>query len=250
MSEAETRSRRVVDFHSHVLPNIDDGSSSLSMSREIMEETRRQKVKKMVASPHFYPNRVSLDSFLSNREKAAKALLSVHDIDLCPSIFLGAEVAYYEGIGDSPFLSDLTIVGTNTLMIEMPFHKWSDKEISDVLDISLNSSFSVILAHIERYLYWQDPDTINRLLDAGVFIQSNADFFINTETRNKALSMLKNNKIHILGSDTHNTDERPQRIGEAKAIIKESLGEDVITEVLYHSKILLEGAISIDQMGF
>ena len=73
MSEAETRSRRVVDFHSHVLPNIDDGSSSLSMSREIMEETRRQKVKKMVASPHFYPNRVSLDSFLSNREKAAKA---------------------------------------------------------------------------------------------------------------------------------------------------------------------------------
>ena len=83
-----------------------------------------------------------------------------------------------------------------------------------------------------------------------MFIQSNADFFINTETRNKALSMLKNNKIHILGSDTHNTDVRPQRIGEAKAIIKDSLGEDVITEMLYHSKTLLEGAISIDQMGF
>ena len=250
MSETETRSRRVIDFHSHVLPNIDDGSSSLEMSREIMEETRRQKVKKMVATPHFYPDRMSLDIFLSKREKAAKALLSVHDIDTCPSIFLGAEIAYYEGIGDSPFLGDLTIVGTNSLMIEMPFHKWSGKEISEILSISLCSPFSVILAHIERYLNWQDPDTINRLLDAGVFIQSNAEFFIEKETRNKALSMLKDAQIHILGSDTHNTDTRPQRIGEAKAIIKDSLGEGVIENMLYHSKTLLDGALSIDQMEF
>lgn len=134
-------------------------------------------------------------------------------------------------------------------MIEMPFHKWSGKEISEILNISLCSSFSVILAHIERYLNWQDPDTINRLLDAGVFIQSNAEFFIEKETRNKALSMLKDDKIHILGSDTHNTDTRPQMIGEAKAIIKDSLGEDAIEKMLYHSKTLLDGALSIDQMG-
>ena len=250
MSETKTKGVRVIDFHSHVLPELDDGASSLAMSQEILRQTRSQKVKKMVATPHFYPDKTSLESFLSKREVAARKILSVYDEDTCPTLYLGAEAAYYPGIGDSTLLDYLTIVGTNTLMIEMPFHKWSDKEISDVLDISLNSSFSVILAHIERYLYWQDPDTINRILDAGVFIQSNADFFINTETRNKALTMLKNNKIHILGSDTHNTDGRPQRIGEAKAIIKDSLGEDVITEMLYHSKTLLEGAISIDQMGF
>ena len=106
------------------------------------------------------------------------------------------------------------------------------------------------IKYIERYLNWQDPDTINRLLDAGVFIQSNAEFFIEKETRNKALSMLKDAQIHILGSDTHNTDTRPQRIGEAKAIIKDSLGEGVIENMLYHSKTLLDGALSIDQMGF
>ena len=189
MSETKTKGVRVIDFHSHVLPELDDGASSLAMSQEIMRQTRSQKVKKMVATPHFYPDKTSLESFLSKREAAARKILSVYDEDTCPTLYLGAEAAYYPGIGDSTLLDYLTIVGTNTLMIEMPFHKWSDKEISDVLDISLNSSFSVILAHIERYLYWQDPDTINRLLDAGVFIQSNADFFINTETRNKALSM-------------------------------------------------------------
>ena len=61
--------------------------------------------------------------------------------------------------------------------------------------------------------------------------------------------MLKDDKIHILGSDTHNTDTRPQMIGEAKAIIKDSLGEDAIEKMLYHSKTLLDGALSIDQMG-
>ena len=70
MPDIKARSKRVIDFHSHVLPNIDDGSSSLSMSKEILEETRRQKVKKMVASPHFYPDRMALDVFLSKREKA------------------------------------------------------------------------------------------------------------------------------------------------------------------------------------
>lgn len=248
MSEKETRSARVIDFHSHVLPSIDDGSSSTVMSREIMTETRRQKVKKMVASPHFYPDRMALDSFLHKRDESVKSLLSVWDEETCPNIYLGAEVAYYEGISLSSYLDRLTIVGTNTLMIEMPFYKWSKKEVSEVIDISLKWDLNVILAHIERYLLWQDEDTLKRLLDAGIFIQSNAENFVDYDTRRKALEMVKNGEIHILGSDTHNTSTRPQMIGQAKNIIKESLGEEAIREMLCVSKTLLDGAVSIDQM--
>lgn len=248
MPDIKARSKRVIDFHSHVLPNIDDGSSSLSMSKEILEETRRQKVKKMVASPHFYPDRMALDVFLSKREKAAKELLSIFDEESCPFVFLGAEVAYYDGIGDSPLLDHLTIVGTNTVMVEMPFNKWSGKEVSEIVNISLGGRFNVLLAHTERYLSMQSEGVLERLLSAGVYFQSNAEHFLNNETQKRALEMLKNRMIHVLGSDTHNTTTRPQTIGKAKEIIKEKLGEDVISEMLYTSKILLEGAVSIDQM--
>ena len=161
---------------------------------------------------------------------------------------MGAEAAYYPGIGDSTLLDYLTIVGTNTLMIEMPFHKWDESEVADIIRISMNEDLNVILAHIERYLSWQEEGVIDRLRDAGVFIQSNAEFFISPSTRPKALDMLRNNKIHILGSDTHNTSSRPQMIGEAKTIIREQLGEDTLIDMLYTSKKLLEGAVSIDQM--
>ena len=248
MSETKTKGVRVIDFHSHVLPELDDGASSLAMSQEIMRQTRSQKVKKMVATPHFYPDKTSLESFLSKREAAARKILSVYDEDTCPTLYLGAEAAYYPGIGDSTLLDYLTIVGTNTLMIEMPFHKWDESEVADIIRISMNEGLNVILAHIERYLSWQEEGVIDRLRDAGVFIQSNAEFFISPSTRPKALDMLRNNKIHILGSDTHNTSSRPQMIEEAKTIIREQLGEDTLIDMLYTSKKLLEGAVSIDQM--
>lgn len=248
MSEIKTKGVRVIDFHSHVLPELDDGASSLAMSQEILRQTRSQKVKKMVATPHFYPDKTSLESFLSKREVAARKILSVYDEDTCPTLYLGAEAAYYPGIGDSTLLDYLTIVGTNTLMIEMPFHKWDESEVADIIRISMNEGLNVILAHIERYLSWQEEGVIDRLRDAGVFIQSNAEFFISPSTRPKALDMLRNNKIHILGSDTHNTSSRPQMIGEAKTIIREQLGEDTLIDMLYTSKKLLEGAVSIDQM--
>ena len=44
---------RIIDFHSHLLPAIDDGSKDIAMSLEILQETRRQKVRKIVATPHF-----------------------------------------------------------------------------------------------------------------------------------------------------------------------------------------------------
>lgn len=248
MSEKENKSARVIDFHSHVLPALDDGSKSTEMTRIIMEETRRQKVKKMVASPHFYPDKMSLESFLEKRRKAASDLLSVWDMESCPRVFLGAEVAYYSGIGDSSFLSDLTIIGTNTLMIEMPFHKWSGREISEILDITLSGEFNVLLAHIERYISWQEEKTLDRLLDAGVFIQSNAENFTDPDSLKKALSMVQEGKIHVLGSDTHNITTRPQTIGKAKELIKDNLGEEVIRNMLLVSKTLLNGAVSIDQM--
>ena len=133
-------------------------------------------------------------------------------------------------------------------MIEMPVHKWDESEVADIIRISMNEGLNVILAHIERYLSWQEEGVIDRLRDAGVFIQSNAEFFISPSTRPNALDMLRNNKIHILGSDTHNTSSRPQMIGEAKTIIREQLGEDTLIDMLYTSKKLLEGAVSIDQM--
>ena len=75
---------RIIDFHSHLLPAIDDGSKDIAMSLEILQETRRQKVRKIVATPHFYPEEMSLSRFLEKRERAVEEVLSVFDSSTCP----------------------------------------------------------------------------------------------------------------------------------------------------------------------
>ncbi|MGN1164196.1 MAG: CpsB/CapC family capsule biosynthesis tyrosine phosphatase [Candidatus Ornithospirochaeta sp.] len=247
MDEGRRRAR-IIDFHSHVLPCIDDGSKNKEMSRNIMAETHRQKVRKMVATPHFYPDSMSLSSFLSDRERSAKLLLSVWNKETCPRIFLGAEVAYFQGIGESENLERLTIVGTNTLLLEMPYSVWSERMIDEVVSIKYGQGLDVVLAHVERCLSFQEKGTLDYLLSRGIYTQCNASFFLDVDRQEKALDMLGRGKIHILGSDTHNTTSRRQRIGEAGDLIRERIGNDIVEKMLGYSRLLLSGAVSIDQM--
>lgn len=239
---------RIIDFHSHLLPAIDDGSKDIAMSLEILQETRRQKVRKIVATPHFYPEEMSLSRFLEKRERAVEKVLSVFDSSTCPRVYLGAETGYFRGIGDSDEISQLTIVGTNTILVEMPFRPWSEATVEDIISLSIQRGLNVILAHIERYRTFFSDRTMDRLLSSGIYIQSNAEFFLDKEKEKDAMDMLSSDRIHILGSDVHNTGQRRQRIGEARDKIRETLGEETMERILETSRFLLSGALSIDEI--
>ena len=106
----------------------------------------------------------------------------------------------------------------------------------------------MVLAHIERYRTFFSDRTMDRLLSSGIYIQSNAEFFLDKEKEKDAMDMLSSDRIHILGSDVHNTGQRRQRIGEAREKIRETLGEETMERILETSRFLLSGALSIDEI--
>ena len=59
---------------------------------------------------------------------------------------------------------------------------------------------------------------------AELLVQSNANFFIQKNSRRKALNLFKKGRIHLLGSDCHNCSVRPPNLGEAVTILEEQLG--------------------------
>ena len=67
----------VIDFHSHILPRIDDGSDSSKTSVEMMYRSAQAGVTWMIATPHFYGQRDSLERFLARRQASASRLASV-----------------------------------------------------------------------------------------------------------------------------------------------------------------------------
>ena len=60
----------MIDFHTHVLPNIDDGSRSMDMSLAMLAEEYAQGVTEVVATPHFYAQDMSMEDFLERRDSA------------------------------------------------------------------------------------------------------------------------------------------------------------------------------------
>jgi protein-tyrosine phosphatase len=63
----------MIDFHTHILPGIDDGSKNIEMTMEMLEEEARQGVTEICATPHFYAHRMSFDSFLEKRGHELKS---------------------------------------------------------------------------------------------------------------------------------------------------------------------------------
>ena len=53
-----------VDFHSHVVPGVDDGSKNTEMSLEMLRRMRRQGTDLVVATPHYYVGRTAPEEYL------------------------------------------------------------------------------------------------------------------------------------------------------------------------------------------
>lgn len=222
----------VVDVHSHILPGMDDGSRSVTESLEMLKAAYEQGIDAVIATPHFYGDRERPESFLSRRDESLKALKAASYDGPLPNIYIGAEIAYYFGMGSSEALPSLCIEGTKCALIEMPFCAWSRGEVEEIYSAMKNNGITPILAHIERFIgYGKNLSYIKELAERDVLLQSNAEFFIDKKTRKKALKFLNSGLVKLIGSDCHNTGDRPQNIGDAINVIREELSD-------YHIKII------------
>lgn len=225
----------MLDFHSHILPGIDDGSRDQSESLQLLDNLRKQNVYRVIATPHFYAHQHTPDQFLERRA-ASYHSLEKYDLQQFPKIHLGAEVLYFDGMSRTDETMALRIQGTELLLVEMPFCTWNKQCISEILSLNEREDCTVVLAHVERYLSFQKRTVLKELLERGIKMQANAEFFLSWKTKRYALKLLQNGVIHFLGSDCHNMDSRPPRIGEAMDYIQKKLGCDAAAWFDYHER--------------
>ena len=137
----------MTDFHTHILPCMDDGSGSAGESAAMLREERNQGIRNVVLTPHFHARDDSIPSFLCRRQQAWNHLLP-HLPPQCPNLFLGAEVGYFEGIGAAEGIRQLRVEGSSLLLLEMPFCRWTERMAEDVLKLNGREGIQVVLAHV------------------------------------------------------------------------------------------------------
>ncbi len=214
----------MIDFHTHVLPGMDDGSDSVEMSLSMLKRMGTA-TDTVVATPHFYLDKESIDSFLQRRKAAFDALHACMD-ETMPHMLLGAEVLFFEELSYLENVRELAIGATNYLLLEMPFSPWSNRTFNALYNLIAKCGLVPIIAHVERYLSLQDPQKIERLFSMEILIQMNASYLLQRSTRRKALQFLKKNQVHLLGSDCHNLTSRPPDLAEAYALLEKKLGPE------------------------
>jgi len=220
----------VIDWHSHILPGMDDGSKDLAESIAMIQMQAVQGVKTVVATPHFYANDEKVDAFVERRAKALETLKTQLP-ENAPKILLGAEVRYYQGISRMENLMDLRIEGSKLLLLEMPMSVWTEYMIRELIELSGKSSVRIVLAHVERYLKLQKQSVWERIADSGIMMQVNGSFITSLATKRKAISLLAEGAVQFLGSDCHNLTTRSPQLGKAFEIIRKKLGDDYLNQM-------------------
>lgn len=223
----------IADFHSHVLPGIDDGSASVEESVAMLRMEAEQGVAHVVATPHFYARYQSPETFLEERKRAEEMLrqeLNKHSG--MPDISMGAEVYFFRGISESDCLPLLTIEKKECILLEMPECTWTESMYKEIENIHQRWGITPIIAHIDRYIRpLRNGGIVKRLEAMPVMVQANASFFLDRRTSAMAMRMLQRDQIQLLGSDCHDTKDRPPKLGNAVLTIQQHLGDAVLERI-------------------
>lgn len=216
----------MVDFHSHILPGIDDGSRNAEQTEEMLREMKKQNIDVVVATPHFDMRLENIENFLARR-KAAESKLP-KDVPGFPEIVIGAEV-FCCGIDLSKIedIDKLCIGNSRYMLVETYFHKLDDEFANSMRKLMFERNITPVLAHTERYYFIEKNGLLIRQLSSeGMVLQMNAEAFIKFSTRSKAFKLFKKENIGVLGSDCHNMQKRPPNMNEAIEIIKKKAGSE------------------------
>lgn len=209
----------MIDYHCHILPQMDDGPDRLSECLTMLRHSKEQGVEVMVSTSHFYADEDYPAQFVERRNAAFRRLREAmgRNTESYPLIVLGAEVLYFPGISQAQDIENLTIGSGRTILVEPPMAPWSDTMLDEIVELGENLHCQPVVAHVDRYMRMlKDKRLIDRVLERDLLVQVNASWFLDPGTVKAAVRNLKQGKIHLIGSDCHNLLSRSPNLGQAR----------------------------------
>ncbi len=198
------------DFHSHILPKMDDGSRDADMSIKMLSSLSSQGIGGVFCTPHFLPMNESTSEFIRRRTAAYNALcayIKSSGISNLPAIRVGCEIRVCRGISERD-LSGLEYEGTQALLLELPREELTAQIVKEIYSLCRSKRYIPVIAHLDRYKWFKkrDIEALSEIPD--VVFQFNAEALSEHKGRGTALKLAKNGHRVLFGSDSHNISDR------------------------------------------
>lgn len=191
----------MVDFHTHILPGIDDGAKTYEQAIQIINQAKEAGFTDIILTPHY------IEEYYEVNEDARKSLMEQLQKEVDVNLYLGNELYItrnVEGLLNDRKLS--TINNSKYILMELPFNT-QVIFLNEVIYKLISLGKVPIIAHPERYEYiQQNPDKLEDLIEDGVLFQMNYGSIIGQYgkiAQKTAKYLLKKGYVHFLGSDIH-----------------------------------------------
>lgn len=224
----------MIDFHTHILPNIDDGSKSVEETFNLIKEAESVGFDSIISTSHYIENYYEIP--VEERQEWINALSGALEKEkINVDLYLGNEVYFSENI--IKLLNENKIAKMNNSKYMLFEFAMNIKPINiyDVIYELIQNKITPILAHPERYRFvQQDPTLIYELLDTGVLMQTNYASIIGwygEKAEILAKKFLESNMISFLGTDVHKQNTIYPKIPEILKKLEDIIGKEKLYEL-------------------
>ena len=206
--------KRMIDVHSHVLFKMDDGSTDLQMSKEMLLAMVEQGVTDVFCTSHSWGH---FDKYQNNLN-----ILRQESIDIPIKIHVGCEIESYTTSELDEIIGDLlagkipTMSESNYILLEFQPQDTIECIFSAIKKFKERTQYDIIIAHLERYrILNENREYVTRLEEMGCLFQINAHSLVDevkVDTKEFARWLIDKQLVTFIGSDSHRMNHRPPNV--------------------------------------
>lgn len=222
----------MIDIHSHLIYNVDDGSKSIEETVLMLEEAKCAGFTDVVLTPHYMKNYYT-EPCNKIRDKISALYEDSKKIGI--NLYQGNEIYATSDIVDLIKNNEaMSLNKSKYVLFELPMQEFPIN-LDEIIYILLENSYIPIIAHPERYRYVQEnPNLLVDYIEKGILFQANYGSIIGVygnKIKETVQKLLTHNMIHFLGSDNHRPNTIYRVMPEIITNLNKLIGEDKQNEL-------------------
>ena len=226
----------MIDIHSHLIPEFDDGPKTFEESLQMLQIAEAQGITDVFATSHFQeiiPYQMEEDYLVKLEELQNRAVA----MNLNVNIHSGGELFYHEQLDETIKHHKVTTLGNwgQYVLFEFPMYLMPDGAENILFKLSA-ANYIPVVAHPERYsIVIRKPRRVLEFLKFGGLIQMNGGSILGhfgKEIQKVSLHLLKNNLVQFIASDAHTVKGRTFVLKNVYDFLEDEIPEDYLEELL------------------
>jgi protein-tyrosine phosphatase len=223
----------MIDLHLHLLPGIDDGASSKSITEEMLDIAAQLGFTRLVATPHLDG---PLEPSYQNKAETLASDVAAIGRSFGIAVDRGYEIQLDPGLAKRIQAgAPVTLAGSQTVLVELPFAGWPHHAGQSLFELQA-AGVRPLLAHPERYAAAQsDIERVVELAQRGVLLQvtfSSLTGLFGRGAQRVAEELLERNLVTVLATDAHGAGQRLLGVSKGIERARELVGEERLDQLV------------------